>query len=335
MPSAAFPCDNAGMTIHQELAQASPSRDTALTIGVFDGVHLGHQQLLRRLKAIAKDRGLLAAALTFRNHPRVVLNPEVKLGYITSVEVREALLRAEGVDLVIPVEFTRELSLIKAREFAALLCDQLRMKAMVVGPDFALGNRREGDIPTLNRLGSEMGFRVEPVQAGLIGTSPVKSSEIRGRITQGDVKLASDMLGRWYSLTGVVVEGDRRGRLMGFPTANLSVDADLVIPADGIYATWAILDGQRHQAATCIGVRPTFGVSQRTVEAFILDFQGDLYGTPVTLEFASRLREDRAFPSAEALIDQMNVDVEQTRGVLSSLPVVFGSEARLDALQEG
>ena len=241
MPSAALPCDNAGMTIHQELAQASPSRDTALTIGVFDGVHLGHQQLLRRLKAIAKDRGLLAAALTFRNHPRVVLNPEVKVGYITSVEVREALLRAEGVDLVIPVEFTRELSLIKAREFAALLCDQLRMKAMVVGPDFALGNRREGDILTLNRLGSEMGFRVEPVQAGLIGTSPVKSSEIRGRINQGDVKLASDMLGRWYSLTGVVVEGDRRGRLMGFPTANLSVDADLVIPADGIYATWAIL----------------------------------------------------------------------------------------------
>ena len=306
------------MTVHQELAKISPPRDTVLTIGTFDGVHLGHQQLLQRLKEMADRTGLLAAVLTFRNHPRLVLNPELKLGYITTLEDRLDLLRGQGIDLVISVDFTHELSLLKAREFVSLLSGHLRMKSLVVGPDFALGHGREGDVSTLTRLGEEMGFQVQAIGPTMTEGDVVKSSKTRGLIAQGDVETASRMLGRWYALSGLVVEGDRRGRLLGFPTANLSLDPSIVIPADGIYATWVVVDGRRCQGATCIGLRPTFGVNSRTVETFILDFQGDIYGKRITLEFANRLREEQAFPNVEALVEQMKIDVEQTRAALSA-----------------
>jgi riboflavin kinase/FMN adenylyltransferase len=306
------------MTVHQELAKISPPRDTVLTIGTFDGVHLGHQQLLQRLKALADSSGLLAAVLTFRNHPRLVLNSELELSYITTLEDRLDLLRGQGIDLVISVDFTRDLSLLGAREFVGLLCGHLKMKSLVVGPDFALGHGREGDISTLMHLGEEMGFRVQAIGPTMTEGDVVKSSKTRGLIAQGDVETASRMLGRWYALTGLVVEGDRRGRLLGFPTANLSLDPSIVIPADGIYATWVVVDGRRYQGATCIGLRPTFGVNGRTVETFILDFQGDIYGKPITLEFAGRLRDEQAFPNVEALVEQMKIDVAQTRAVLST-----------------
>jgi riboflavin kinase/FMN adenylyltransferase len=306
------------MTVHQELAKISPPRDTVLTIGTFDGVHLGHQQLLQRLKALADSSGLLAAVLTFRNHPRLVLNSELELSYITTLEDRLDLLRGQGIDLVISVDFTRDLSLLGAREFVGLLCGHLKMKSLVVGPDFALGHGREGDISTLTHLGEEMGFRVQAIEPTMMMGDVIKSSKTRGLIAQGDVETASRMLGRWYALTGLVVEGDRRGRLLGFPTANLSLDPSVVIPADGIYATWVVVDGRRCQGATCIGLRPTFGVNSRTVETFILDFQGDIYGKPITLEFAGRLRDEQAFPNVEALVEQMKIDVAQTRAVLST-----------------
>ncbi len=307
----------AGMTVHQELAKAAPSRETALTIGTFDGVHLGHQRLLRHLNAMAASQGLQSMVLTFRNHPRLVLNPGAELDYITSLEDRIATLQGQGIGQVVCIDFTRELSLLEASEFVSLLSRYLRMKGMVVGPGFALGHHREGDIPTLRRLGAELGFWVEPVEPVLSDKMVIRSSVIRGLIAGGDVGGAGRMLGRWYSLTGRVVEGDHRGHLLGFPTANLSLEPGLVTPEDGIYATWATVDGCRHEAATSIGVRPTFGQSRRTVEAFIMDFEGDIYGKPLALEFAARLREERAFPNSESLIEQMKLDVEQARAVLA------------------
>ncbi len=311
------------MTFHQELAKASPPKDTVLTIGTFDGVHLGHRELLRHLKAAAGAQGLLTAVLTFRNHPRLVLKPGLDIRYINTHEDRVALLKDQGIDVVISVEFTRELSLLTATEFMALLSAKLRVKGLVVGPDFALGHGREGDIPTLQRLGAEMEFWVESVGPVSIGTAAIKSSVIRGMIGEGDVEGASAMLGRRYSLTGTVVRGESRGQTLGFPTANLSLDPHLVIPADGIYATWAMVEGQRYRAATSIGVRPTFGEGQRTVEAFLMEFQGDLYGKSLTLEFARRLRDELAFSSVEDLVAQMKVDVEQAHAALSSPPPVL------------
>ncbi len=308
------------------MAQAKSPRDTVLTIGTFDGVHLGHQRLLQHLKSLAESKDLLPGVLTFQNHPRIVLNPGAKLQYISALEERLALIRDSGIDLVIAVDFTKELSSIKSRDFVALLCDQLKMKGLVVGPDFALGHQREGNIQVLKQLGAEMDFWVEPLEAVQIGTNAIKSNSIRNLISQGDVENTASMLGRWFSLTGTVVKGDQRGRTLGFPTANLSLEPRLVIPADGIYATWVIVDGQRHQAATSIGVRPTFEIHGRTVEAFIMDFDGDLYGKSLTLEFTRRLREELAFSSVEALIDQMKLDVEQAREILSSAPVVLTAD---------
>ena len=311
------------MTIHEELARVAPARGTVLTIGTFDSVHLGHRYLLRRVKEMAESGGLLSAVLTFRNHPRPVLNPEVTLNYITTLEERISLIRGQGIDQIIGVNFTTALSLLKAREFVSLLLEHLKVKGLVLGPDFALGHRREGDIPTLKRLGEEMGFWVEPVEPVLMDESVINSSRIRGSITLGDIEYAGRMLGRAYALTGVVVEGARRGRLLGFPTANLSLDSGLIVPGDGIYATWATVEGTRYRSATSIGVRPTFGAGDRTVEAFIMDFQEDLYGKLLTLEFVCRLREELAFSSPEALIEQMKADVDQARSVLSSLPRVL------------
>ena len=306
------------MTIQRELAQASPHRNTVVSIGTFDGVHLGHRQLLHTLKALAARHGLMPAVLTFRNHPRLVLDPGVEMHYITGLPQRVEMLQSQVAGLVIPVEFTRELSLLNAPDFLSLLSKHLKMKGMVVGPDFALGHRREGNVSILKQFGLEMGFWVETVEPVMMDQTVIRSSLIRSLLTQGEVENAGLMLGRCYSITGVVTEGDGRGQQMGFPTANLSLDSGLVIPGDGIYATWATVAGQRYQASTCIGVRPTFGLSPRTVEAFILDFQGDIYGESLTLEFVGRLRDERAFPNVEKLIDQIKLDVDQTRAVLSN-----------------
>ena len=315
------------MTYYQELESASPPGDTAITIGTFDGVHLGHQRVFQRLKSAAESKGLLSAVLTFRNHPRLVLSPDTNVRYVTTLEERLSLISAQGVDLVVPVEFTKELSVLKAREFLSLLSEKLKMKGIVAGPDFALGHRREGDIPALTQLGREMGFWVETLEHVRTGGSAISSNSLRSVIVEGDVVKAAEMLGRLYSLAGSVVEGEHRGKGLGFPTANLSVESGIVIPGDGIYAAWANVGSARYQAACNIGVRPTFGGGRRTVEAFILDFDGDLYGRPLTLEFANRLRGEEAFPTVDALVDQMKRDVDRTRAVLSTSAATVSTDA--------
>ena len=303
-------------TLDQELANHAPTGPMALTIGTFDGVHLGHQDLLGRLKALAAEKGLYTAVLTFRRHPRLALTPGIELRYISTLEERLDLLRAVGIDLVVAVDFTQQVALLKAGDFLDMLRRRLKMKGLVVGPDFALGNNREGDIPTLRRLGTEMGFWVEPVEPVVMEKTVIRSSVIRSLLVQGEVESASVMLGRTYGLTGVVVEGDRRGRELGFPTANLELDGDLALPLDGIYATWAIVDGQRHQSATNVGVRPTFGGGRRIVETYLLDFDDDLYGKHLTVEFVRRLRDELDFPDVGSLVEQMKLDVDNARSVL-------------------
>ena len=305
------------MTIHEELAKVSTNKETAFTIGTFDGVHLGHQQLLRQLKASATGHGLLAGVLTFRNHPRSVLNPGNHVGYISPLAERLSQLNSAGVDLVVDLDFTEELSKLTAREFVTLLVDNFRIRGLVVGPDFAMGYRREGTIPVLQELGTELGFWVYVVEPVALEKGPIRSSAIRKAITQGDVAGAAELLGRTYSLTGTVVHGERRGNKLGFPTANLGLDSGIMTPADGIYATWAVIGGKRCQSATNVGVRPTFGSGPRTVEAFIMDFDQDIYGRTLTLEFISRLREELSFDSVEALIKQMKLDVDQARMILA------------------
>jgi riboflavin kinase/FMN adenylyltransferase len=306
------------MTLQADIAGGPPPADTAITIGTFDGVHLGHRHLVRSLTEAAQRQGLTPIVLTFKNSPRSVLNPAAQLSYITDLETRLSLLHQPGIDRVVPVEFTRELSQLSAAEFVDALSKELGMKGLVVGPDFALGHRRQGDVATLREMGKTAGFWVETVNNFSLDDAPVKSSAIRELLAQGQVERVKRMLDRPFSLAGEVETGDRRGRELGFPTANLAPKPSMAVPGDGIYATWAIVDGVRYQGATSIGVRPTFGGGgDRRVETFLLDFSGDLYGKRMTLEFEHRLRGELAFSSVDALVQQMKQDVEQSRAVLS------------------
>ena len=308
---------HAEMSLRQRLASFSPDRETVLTIGVFDGVHLGHQHLLQQLIQLAQpDR--LPAVITFTNHPITVLRPGTQVRYITTPEQRTRLLKAQGIPLVVGLEFTAEDSQVTARDFAALLVETLGMKGLVMGPGAAVGQNREGDINYLRQLGPQFGFWVEEAQPLVLDGSPVQSRRIREAIAWGEVAAGARLLGRTFSLTGKVVVGDRRGRDLGFPTANLDIAPEMIIPGDGIYATWAIIDGVRHPSATSIGVRPTFGPGERLVEAYVMDFDADLYGSRLCIEFVRKLRDQENFSSVDSLVDQINRDVTDSRLALAA-----------------
>ncbi|MFQ5934487.1 MAG: bifunctional riboflavin kinase/FAD synthetase [Dehalococcoidia bacterium] len=304
-------------TVIDDFLQVSLPGDAAVTIGVFDGVHLGHQDLILRAKDEASKRELLSTVVTFRNHPRTVLTPGFKPQYLTGLEERLELIRALGVDLVVPITFTKAVSQLRAREFVSLLKDRLRMKALVVGPDFALGKGREGDLPTLARLGKEMGYSVIRVAFTDLEGQTVSSTSIREALSIGDVARIASLQGRPFRLTGRVVVGEKRGHLLGFPTANLEIDQERALPADGLYATRAYLGVIPYHAVTYIGARPTFAGSTHAVEVYILDFQDDIYGQELTIDLIDRLREDIAFSRSEELIAQMNEDVARAREVLT------------------
>jgi riboflavin kinase/FMN adenylyltransferase len=307
------------MTFSRELVRSVPTSGTVITIGTFDGVHLGHQHLLKCLIKESQNAGLMSMVITFRNHPRSLLRPDEPLEYITDLATRVALLEGAGVDRVVSMEFTQNLSRMKAPEFVYMLVGDLKMKGLIVGPDFALGHGREGDIPTLRRLEKEMGFWLHPIEPLMTDGEAIRSRSIRMLLGEGSVDAVHRMLGRAFSLNGVVVTGQRRGKSLGFPTANLSLDHHLALPSDGVYATWATVEGRTYASATNVGVRPTFGPGPKLVESFLMDFDGDIYGRNLTLEFVRRLRPEMIFPDVDPLIDQMKQDVEQARSVLLEL----------------
>ena len=308
------------MRVHQELPSQPPRGNTVLAIGVFDGVHIGHQHLLDRLKETASQKGMLSGVLTFVNHPRTVITPGTCVKYITSVEDRLALLESTGVDIVLPLTFDLELSHLRAHEFVQLLQERLNMAGLVMGHNFVMGYQREGTPETLAAIGHEKGFSTTVVDPVSKDGERVSSTAVREAISAGDVDKASRFLGRPFALRGKVITGSARGRTLGFPTANLSIQKDRIIPGDGIYAIWAYVDGKRYMAATNVGVRPTFDEKERIVEAFILDYSGDLYDSEITVEFVKRLRDELRFETVEALMSQIHEDVEQTRQILKETP---------------
>jgi riboflavin kinase/FMN adenylyltransferase len=304
------------MTFRQLLADSAPGQDTVLTIGVFDGVHLGHRHLLQQL--VLKSRpNCQPGVITFSNHPATVLRPDRPVSYITSPERKVELLKHQGIELVISLEFTPTLSQISADDFVNLLVDTLRMKGLVIGPDFAFGRNRQGNAAFLQEAGARLGFWVETVEPLVLGGNAVRSGLIRQTITRGDVTTGNQLLGRNFRLCGQVVKGFQRGRELGFPTANLNIAPGMMLPGDGIYATWAVVKGQRLPSATSIGVRPTFGLTERLVEVYILDFSGDLYGQTLGVDFVAKLRDQETFPDAAALTRQVDRDVANTRLALA------------------
>ncbi len=305
------------MSFRRVLADAAPDGETVLTIGVFDGVHRGHRHLLDRL--IRRSRpGFRSAVVTFSNHPSAVLRPDHPVSFLTTPEDKMGMLREHGIDLVIPLEFTPELSQVGADEFARLLVDSLNMKGLVVGPDFAFGRGRQGNEAYLTEVGRELGFWVETVEPLLVDGGPVRSRRIRDAVSGGGLAMGNLLLGRKFQLAGEVVRGDGRGRDLGFPTANVNVPGGMLLPGDAIYATWALVDGQRLPSATSIGIRPTFDLTERLVEVYIMDFAEDLYGKTIGVEFVERLREQEKFSGIDALIHQVNQDVADARRSLAA-----------------
>ena len=303
----------------EELTAYRPDRPAAVAFGVFDGVHLGHRHVLATLVTAAEQRGLAPVAVTLSNHPFSVLRPDVRVRMLTPLDERLSLLADCGVEAVVPITFTKEVSLLTPREFMTSLRDCLGMVYFAAGPDVTLGHNREGTLPVLTALGDELGYTMECVEQFTQDGGPARSTAVRQALDAGDVALAARMLGRPFSLNGPVVEGERRGGgLLGYPTANVGVGPQQAVPADGIYAGWLLHGTGRLPAAVSIGHKPTFHEGgPSVVEAFVLDFDGNLYGEQVRLEFIERLRGQEKFDSADALIAAMRDDVARTRHILA------------------
>lgn len=294
--------------------------DAYATIGTFDGVHLGHQAILRSMVNAAHEAGAPAVVVTFAPPPGVMLRGIIEGYALTGVDERAELLGQLGIDAVVTLPFDRDLAALSAAQFMSLLKESLGLKQLWVGYDFALGRGREGDIPYLRALGEELGYGVEVIPQVNTEDTPISSSLVRSLLREGHVTAAAELLGRWYGLSGPVVHGDGRGRSIGIPTANVDAPAEMVIPGNGVYATWAILEGQRFPAVTNIGLRPTF-ISEPTrprIEALLLDVDRDLYGKELRVEFVEFIRPEQRFASVQELLDQIERDRKKAREVLAN-----------------
>lgn len=285
------------------------------TIGNFDGVHLGHQDLLGRVMEDARSRGGSSVVLTFEPHPLKILAPDLAPRLILTRKDKLALLRRAGIDYVVVQRFTPSFCALSAHDFVNGYLARLGVETLWVGEDFRFGKDRAGTVKDLTCWGPAAGIRVEVVRAVAESDRAISSSRIRALVEEGRVDAARRQLGRCHFIEGPVVRGHRRGRELGFPTANVRSRTE-VVPANGIYATFARAGGRLMHSVTSIGVNPTFGPGARTIETHVLDFDEDLYGRRLQVHFVERLREERKFSSADRLVRQIEEDVANARGIL-------------------
>jgi riboflavin kinase/FMN adenylyltransferase len=294
-----------------------------VTIGVYDGVHLGHRALIGRVRAMAAELGASSAVVTFDRHPATVVRPDSAPLLLTDLEQRLELLGSTGVDYTLVIPFDRDRAAESADDFVReILVEKLGCVAVVVGHDFHFGRDRGGNVPMLQEMGADLGFDVLGINlvADDDASEVVSSTRIRGLLREGDVAGAARLLGRPHEVRGVVQHGDARGRELGFPTANVAVPADILLPADGIYAGWYERpDGTVHPTAMSLGRRPTFyaDADLSLLECYLLDFDGDLYDERAKVRFVERLRGEVKFDSVDALVEQMSHDVDEARTLLT------------------
>ncbi len=305
-------------TLSWEQTPPAGSRSGAVAVGNFDGVHLGHAALLAELLRRAASVGGPAVVVTFDPHPLRLLRPEQFLPLLTLIPDRGRLLLATGADRVVVLQTTPELLRLSARQFFdEVLMKRLAAKAVVEGENFAFGHDREGNVATLAELCAAAGVALAVVPPFRLAGVPVSSSRVRDALDRGDVKAAAELLGRCYRLRGTVGRGQQRGATLGFPTANLE-GISTVIPGDGVYAVRVVTpEGRTWPGAVNVGPNPTFGEQARKVEAHLIGYQGYLYGAELAVEFVARLRDTRPFRSADELVRQLRLDVEQARQMAS------------------
>ena len=302
------------------LSDLVSDRPSLLTLGAFDGVHRGHQTLIRNLVIRAHEKNFRAAVVTFFPHPSIVLRGRRDSFYINTPDERAELLAALGVDVVVTHPFDHTTSLITAKDFTDQLLASLHFKELWCGEDFAFGHNREGNVKWLEEYGRTRDFTVHIQKPITAAQATVSSSRVRTAIADGDIPLITTMLGHPLRISGVIIEGNKRGRTIGIPTANLEVWDERAYPARGVYACKAILKGQTYNAVTNIGVRPTFDSQMSlSVEAHLLDFDQDIYGQTIALDFIARLREEKKFNSVNELVAQIKNDVEQAKIILQEI----------------
>jgi len=315
------------MEIIDDLSKANLDSDTILTVGAFDGVHRGHQRLIRQMVEEAGQTNRLAGLITFYPHPSAVLPPYNPTRYLSTPGEKAALLERLGLDILAILPFDQEMAQTSARDFIDRVYRHLHIAELWVGADFALGRAREGDAGALRAMGQELGFTVRVVEPLTWQGQIISSTRIRSLLLKGKVRQAAQLLGRYPSLTGEVVRGSQRGHCLGFPTANLEVRTERVVPADGIYAIYARLGEERHQGVANVGVRPSFEIGgQRIVEVYILGFEEDIYGCDLVVEFVERLRDEVRFADIEELKAQIEQDVVRARHILVEERRVMSNE---------
>ena len=315
--------------IHQPGPCDPPKEGSVVTIGVFDGVHQGHRQLIDRVRTLAAGTGRISAVITFDPHPATVIRPDAAPKQLTDLDQKIELLAATGVDRTVIIHFDEKRAHESAEDFVdEILLGCLDAKAVIVGKDFRFGHNRTGNVPLLTRMGAALGFDVDGVELFGVGgdvnpedpdANPVSSTKVRKALTEGDVAAATRMLGRPYQVRGVVGHGDKRGRKLGFPTANVEVPDRILLPADGVYAGWYRRpDGRRQAASLSIGRRPTFYENAKLslLEAYVLDFEGDLYDERASVDLVARIRGQARFSGVEDLVAAMKSDVQETRRLL-------------------
>ena len=294
-------------------------REAFITIGNFDGVHLGHRSIFQKLIMEARKENRRALLVTFVPHPKMLLHPERRPFYLlTTIEEKIKLLEALGLDGLIIIPFTLEYAQTTAESFIFdVLWKNLQVRKIFIGHDYSFGKDKRGNEDMLKAFGKKLGFDLAVINALAVGDTVVSSTRIRAAILEGDVKTAAMLLGRPYNVSGTVIEGKRRGAALGFPTANIKPNKEL-LPAKGVYAAIVNLDGKRYNGALSIGLNPTFGDVQLSMEAHLMDFSGDIYGKYVDVLFIERIREERKFPGPEMLSLQIKKDAEEARGILKA-----------------
>ena len=297
----------------KELRETATAGKHAISIGVFDGVHKGHLALVSKMLSEGNTRGLSGGVVTFYPHPVAVIRPDIEFTYLTSLQNRIELLQAVGVEFVSVLEFDEQLQRVSARNFCEMLVEESQMELLVVGEDFKLGRNGEGDIKILENIGLELGFEVISVPLVQESTSKVSSTRIREALNSGSMEEVGSLMGHRYQLDGTVILGDQRGRTIGFPTLNVDIEKDRLIPPNGVYITETFIKNEKYASVTNIGSRPTFTIdSKNHLETHLLDFNEDVYGEHATVEFISRLRNERKFNSGDELVQQIKNDVKNT-----------------------
>lgn len=302
------------MRIFDDVSNISKDENTVLTLGTFDGIHLGHKKIINKLKKRASTINGRSLLITFNPHPRKVVNSGNGIKLITTNKEKIKLLDEQGIENLLLINFTKEFSQLTSEEFIKkYLLDKIGLREIVIGYDHHFGKGRSGDVNTLRKLGIEYGFDVTMVDALKVENENVNSTAVRKALQEGNIKRVNQFLGRKYSFSGVVVEGDKRGRTLGFPTANIEIDdQDKLLPSFGIYAVNIFVDNEKYNGLMSIGIRPTFySEGTMVIEVYIYDFSKDIYGSEVTVEVVDWIRGEEKFTSADDLIDQMHRDKEK------------------------